>query len=236
MKIRKEPVREDSYLNIKLDTYPIDFNLTDSLFYDFNKYAYGIVVSDGEKEVFLEYAESESKALQKHKEHLNRLLLRPEQWYDVREKKFRYLKYKETIDEEITEVPVFIHDHDVSPGYEKQTESMPVDIVKPEEKNHLEIKKDAVLELDEAVQENVNENPEPVEETKAFPENVPGLFYVDENCTECDVCTGEAPNFFVIENGHAHVFAQPTNEKELAECYAALVGCPAGAIHKNENI
>lgn len=44
---------------------------------------------------------------------------------------------------------------------------------------------------------------------------------------------GAAPNFFVIENGHAYVFAQPTNEKEIAECQEALAGCPVSSINVN---
>ena len=35
MKIKKEPIREDRYLNLKVDTYPMEFSPFDSIFYDF---------------------------------------------------------------------------------------------------------------------------------------------------------------------------------------------------------
>lgn len=459
MKIRKEPIREDRYLNVKLDTYSIDFTAFDSIFYDLGKFAYCIIISDGENEVFLEYSGTKPDALQKHKEYYERLLLRPNQWFDVRKKKFCYLNYKDN-GEKITDIitiaqkdlyTLFVKDiqhlivrgsnngltfytkreatdysrkvgfsifsglrvkigqlrntsyADLKQNDAKEVESLvkqtdkelaeiflnamynpdteeherwemfvdlveakiseyyregnrstneapnyiilekilkeidarisispkkaattgPVVKAKPVEKTSVPVKapvpvkpsapaepvtrvmvdtvkqldnagatkpedkakeleeiktllglvseeklieikallKSVTLEQQKSSLESANaapavEYPAPpeaapaVQETtatgagllpatspngsKVYPENVPGLFYVDENCIECDACTGEAPNFFVIENGHAHVFAQPTNEKEIAECNAAMEGCPVDAIHKNE--
>jgi ferredoxin len=70
--------------------------------------------------------------------------------------------------------------------------------------------------------------------SKVFPDNVPGLFYVDEKCIECDACVTTAPNFFKIENGHAFVFNQPTNDADIAQCDEAMAGCPVSAINKNQ--
>ncbi|MFN8578420.1 MAG: ferredoxin [Candidatus Sericytochromatia bacterium] len=36
-----------------------------------------------------------------------------------------------------------------------------------------------------------------------------------------------------MEGGHAYVFAQPTNDKEIAECQEAMAGCPVAAININ---
>lgn len=69
--------------------------------------------------------------------------------------------------------------------------------------------------------------------SKVFPENVPGMFYVDDKCIECNACSDAAPDFFVIENGHAYVFAQPKNDKEISDCQEAMAACPVNSININ---
>ncbi len=65
-----------------------------------------------------------------------------------------------------------------------------------------------------------------------YPENVPGKFYVDENCIDCDACRATAPDNFARddEKGYSYVFKQPENETEASLCQEALEGCPVEAI------
>src|SRR5437868_15466866 len=61
-------------------------------------------------------------------------------------------------------------------------------------------------------------------------ENVPGDFYVDSTCIDCDACRQIAPNVFA-ENGDASiVFHQPTDQAESRRALMALVACPTGSI------
>jgi ferredoxin len=65
-----------------------------------------------------------------------------------------------------------------------------------------------------------------------LPENVPGRFYVDSNCIDCDICRGELPAFFRRddETGYSIVFRQPETAEEVQLCHDAILGCPAEAI------
>ena len=62
--------------------------------------------------------------------------------------------------------------------------------------------------------------------------NVPGRFYVDENCIDCDLCREIAPAFFTRndDDGHSYVFKQPQSTEELELCREALNDCPVEAI------
>ena len=64
------------------------------------------------------------------------------------------------------------------------------------------------------------------------PENVPGTYYVDEQCIDCDLCREEAPNNCTRqeEEGYSYVFKQPENDEEMAECQTAMENCPVEAI------
>jgi len=64
------------------------------------------------------------------------------------------------------------------------------------------------------------------------PENAPGKWYVDDQCTACAVCDGTAPNNFKSndDGSHSFVFKQPENDEELAACQEAMESCPAEAI------
>lgn len=63
-------------------------------------------------------------------------------------------------------------------------------------------------------------------------ENVPGKFYVDSQCIDCDLCRETAPNNFTRaeDEGYSYVFKQPTNDEELAQSREAMEGCPVEAI------
>ena len=64
------------------------------------------------------------------------------------------------------------------------------------------------------------------------PENVPGSYYVDTNCIDCDVCRDTAPDNFTRsdDNGYSYVYKQPENDEELTLCEEALAACPVEAI------
>lgn len=63
-------------------------------------------------------------------------------------------------------------------------------------------------------------------------QNVPGKFYVDDQCIACDACVCEAPRFFEMndEDGHAYVKTQPKTEEEIQNAIEALEACPVEAI------
>ena len=62
--------------------------------------------------------------------------------------------------------------------------------------------------------------------------NVPGRYYVDSSCIDCDVCRETAPNNFKAneDEGFSYVFKQPANDDEEAQCQEALESCPVEAI------
>ena len=63
-------------------------------------------------------------------------------------------------------------------------------------------------------------------------ENVPGPFYVNTSCIDCDVCRDEAPENFTRSFRHAYSYVskQPENETERVACEEALSACPVEAI------
>jgi len=63
-------------------------------------------------------------------------------------------------------------------------------------------------------------------------ENVPGKFYVDSQCIDCDLCREVAPDFFVRQDdgGYSFVKQQPSTPEEVALCEEAKEGCPVEAI------
>ena len=68
-----------------------------------------------------------------------------------------------------------------------------------------------------------------------FEQNIPGRFYVDDQCIACDACVMEAPLFFAMndEEGHAYVKLQPKTDAEIEQCNEALEACPVEAIGKD---
>jgi glyoxylase-like metal-dependent hydrolase (beta-lactamase superfamily II)/ferredoxin len=67
--------------------------------------------------------------------------------------------------------------------------------------------------------------------------NVPGEFFVDSSCIDCDLCRQIAPDVF-REEGEASVVArQPENPAEARRAEMALVTCPTasiGTVHKRD--
>lgn len=65
-----------------------------------------------------------------------------------------------------------------------------------------------------------------------YPTNVPGRYYVDGDCTDCDLCRETAPNNFRRddETGVSYVARQPTTPEEIALCEESRDGCPTEAI------
>jgi ferredoxin len=68
--------------------------------------------------------------------------------------------------------------------------------------------------------------------SQKLPENVPGRFYVDATCIDCDLCRETAPESFRRNDalGHSYVFHQPVEAAQVASCMAALEECPVEAI------
>ena len=63
-----------------------------------------------------------------------------------------------------------------------------------------------------------------------LPENIPGDFFVDSTCIDCDACRQIAPNIFAEEGDASIVFHQPETEEETKRALMALVACPTGSI------
>ncbi|MCX7698085.1 MAG: ferredoxin [Candidatus Goldbacteria bacterium] len=63
-------------------------------------------------------------------------------------------------------------------------------------------------------------------------ENVPGKYYVDDQCIACGVCESPAPeNFKMNSDGtHAYVYKQPENDVEESQVKDAMNSCPSNSI------
>ncbi len=65
---------------------------------------------------------------------------------------------------------------------------------------------------------------------RRLPSNVPGDFFVDETCIDCDTCRWMAPETFDRAGEHSRVFRQPGTAEEVERALRALVACPTGSI------
>ena len=65
-----------------------------------------------------------------------------------------------------------------------------------------------------------------------YADNVPGAYYVDTQCIDCDLCRQTAPNNFDRNpsGGYSFVKRQPVTPEEEAQCKEAKEGCPVEAI------
>jgi glyoxylase-like metal-dependent hydrolase (beta-lactamase superfamily II)/ferredoxin len=70
---------------------------------------------------------------------------------------------------------------------------------------------------------------------KLLPENVPGDFFVDSTCIDCDACRQLAPATFRDEGDYSIVYQQPQTEDESRLALMALVACPTGSIGSREH-
>lgn len=65
---------------------------------------------------------------------------------------------------------------------------------------------------------------------KALPENVPGEFFVDSTCIDCDTCRQLAPLTFGETGEFSFVKQQPADEPIARDTLRALICCPTGSI------
>lgn len=65
---------------------------------------------------------------------------------------------------------------------------------------------------------------------KSLPENVPGDFFVDSTCIDCDTCRQLAPNVFGETGEFSFVHTQPQTADQRRQALQALVCCPTGSI------
>jgi glyoxylase-like metal-dependent hydrolase (beta-lactamase superfamily II)/ferredoxin len=65
---------------------------------------------------------------------------------------------------------------------------------------------------------------------KRVPENVPGDFFVDSTCIDCDTCRQIAPQIFGEATASAFVREQPHTIAERRPALHAVVSCPTGSI------
>jgi ferredoxin len=68
-----------------------------------------------------------------------------------------------------------------------------------------------------------------------YPLNVPGKFYVDDQCTDCDLCRECAPNNIRRDDryGQSYVFKQPETDEEVAAVMEGVDGCPTSAVRND---
>lgn len=60
--------------------------------------------------------------------------------------------------------------------------------------------------------------------------NVPGNFFVDSTCINCDTCRQLAPSSFEEVGEFSAVTTQPESDEHLHQAYQALLACPVGSI------
>lgn len=65
---------------------------------------------------------------------------------------------------------------------------------------------------------------------KRVPENVPGDFFVDSTCIDCDACRQIAPAVFGEAVETSFVKAQPGSSTDRRQALRALLACPTGSI------
>src|SRR5262245_33449333 len=70
----------------------------------------------------------------------------------------------------------------------------------------------------------------------AYTENVPGNFFVDDTCIDCDLCRQIAPSVFKEEWDHSIVSHQPDSGTEEHRAAMALVACPTASIGVRDKI
>lgn len=68
--------------------------------------------------------------------------------------------------------------------------------------------------------------------TRRHPLNVPGRYYIDDHCTDCDLCRECAPHNVTRddETGISYVFKQPETDEEIAGISLGVEGCPTEAV------
>ena len=74
--------------------------------------------------------------------------------------------------------------------------------------------------------------------THGYADNVPGAFYVDDSCIDCDMCLATASQNFERnqERRYSYIAKQPENEDEWALCLQAMEECPVSAIGYDKDV
>ena len=65
--------------------------------------------------------------------------------------------------------------------------------------------------------------------------NVPGDFFVDSTCIDCDACRVFAPAVFRDADGQSAVYHQPATDAELLSAQKALISCPTASIGSSKH-
>lgn len=65
---------------------------------------------------------------------------------------------------------------------------------------------------------------------RRLPENVPGDFFVDATCIDCDTCSQLAPGIFRDHGEQCSVHHQPETDDQTRLALMSLVACPTGSI------
>jgi len=65
-------------------------------------------------------------------------------------------------------------------------------------------------------------------------QNVPGDFFIDASCIDCDTCSQLAPSVFRDHGDQCSVYHQPETDGETRLALMALVACPTGSIGTTE--
>ena len=68
-----------------------------------------------------------------------------------------------------------------------------------------------------------------------LPENVPGDFFVDSTCIDCDACRQIAPETFTDDGDTSIVHHQPDTEDTTRRALMAVVACPTASIGTTEH-
>ena len=64
------------------------------------------------------------------------------------------------------------------------------------------------------------------------PDNIPGRYYIDTSCIDCDQCRALAPEFFSRneDSGLTFVSQQPLSAEDVARVEDILATCATGSI------
>lgn len=65
---------------------------------------------------------------------------------------------------------------------------------------------------------------------RKHPENVPGPWFVDDTCIDCDASRQCAPEIFGVRGGQSVIIRQPETEEEVRRTVRAMLVCPTGSI------
>lgn len=65
---------------------------------------------------------------------------------------------------------------------------------------------------------------------RRVPEDVPGDFFVDSTCIDCDACRQIAPSTFGDAGETSFVKAQPESGADRRKALQAMLSCPTGSI------